>query len=84
MPEFIEAKDEAVNAKVDFLEEMAQKKAADGDTQMIIFLLKTLGRSRGYTEKAQIENTTNILNVNGSDVQKMTPQKQLEYIRGVA
>jgi hypothetical protein len=83
MDEFVEAKEDAVNAKLDFLEAMAQKKAAEWDTTMIIFMLKTLGKWRGYSEKT-VENTTNILNINSWEITKLTPQQQLDYIRSVS
>lgn len=63
MPEFLAAKEDAVESKIDILEAAAMKKVSEGDTTMIIYMLKTLGRNRGYSEKVNPDTQVNILNV---------------------
>lgn len=50
--------------KLDFTETMHLQNIKAGDTASIIFTLKTLGRNRGYSEKQNIDITTNGESVN--------------------
>ena len=49
----VEFQNDIINAKeaiIDELEQAALTKAVKGDTTLLIFLLKTLGKKRGYIE----------------------------------
>jgi len=50
-PEFAEAWDDAIEAGLDRLEAEADRRARDGSDTMLIFLLKTRGKRRGYVER---------------------------------
>lgn len=46
------------NARLDFAESKLDQNINNGDTTAIIFLLKTLGKERGYVERQ--ENKTDV------------------------
>lgn len=48
------ALDEARNSKIDILEDVAYNEAVNGNTALLIFLLKTQGKDRGYIERQEI------------------------------
>ena len=54
-PEINEAVKDAREAMLDTVELKAYDRIMSGDTAMIIYMLKTQGRSRGYIEKQQID-----------------------------
>jgi hypothetical protein len=55
-PEYAQKVHDLKDVKLDFLESMAHKRVNEGSDTMIIFLLKTQGKDRGYIERTQIEN----------------------------
>ena len=60
---------------VDFAENALVGRIGKGDTTAIIFALKTKGRSRGYVEKQEVENTgtqTVIFKKHGGDSSRDT------------
>ena len=48
----------------DDFEQALYEKGMAGDTQAIIFYLKTKGRKRGYGEKVELEHSGNITGIN--------------------
>ena len=56
--EFKELIEEAREALLDNAESILQKKILSEDTTSLIFFLKTRGKSRGYTERTEIEDLT--------------------------
>jgi len=55
-PEYAQKVHDLKDVKLDFLESMAHKRVNEGSDTMIIFLLKTQGKDRGYIERTQVEN----------------------------
>jgi predicted transcriptional regulator len=49
--------EEARENRLDFVESALDNLIKKGDTAAIIFFLKTQGRSRGYSEKVDVEHT---------------------------
>lgn len=62
-PEFKKAIDDAVEHKLDLLENRLNKLIEKGDTQATIFATKCLLKHRGYKEKQEVEVSGNV-NVN--------------------
>jgi hypothetical protein len=58
--EFKKEIDDIQNTALDFVEGELYKRIEKGDTTAIIFYLKTKGSTRGYIEKQQIDQNTNI------------------------
>lgn len=56
-PEFKDTVDELKNIVLDFAEENLYKRVESGDTTALIFLLKTIGKHRGYVEKIEHEHS---------------------------
>jgi hypothetical protein len=50
---------EGRNARLDFAESKLDQNINNGDTTAIIFLLKTLGKDRGYYDKCNFDVTSN-------------------------
>lgn len=48
---------------IDMVEAKMFNEAQNGNTTILIFLAKTIGRNRGYVEKQEIEQTTRVINV---------------------
>jgi len=46
---------EVKETKMDFVESMAHKRVQEGSDTMIIFMLKTQAKDRGYIERTQVE-----------------------------
>ena len=61
-PEYARAVAELKDVRLDFLESQAHKRVHEGSDTMIIFLLKTQGKSRGYIERSEhiVETTENL------------------------
>lgn len=53
-PELAAVRDEAKESVTDWVESRMIEKIKGGDTTMIIFYLKTQGRSRGYVERQEV------------------------------
>jgi hypothetical protein len=49
---------EGRNARLDFAESKLDQNINNGDTTAIIFLLKTLGKDRGYYDKSNFDHTS--------------------------
>jgi len=47
----------------DFAEGKMWKLIENGNLQAVMFVLRTLGRHRGYVEKTEIEQTSNVVNI---------------------
>ena len=56
-PEYAEKVQALKDVKLDFLESMAHKRVNEGSDTMIIFLLKTQGKERGYIERQDLHVT---------------------------
>lgn len=54
--EFARSIDESKQALIDNAESILQKKIMAEDTTALIFFLKTIGKSRGYVEKQEVEH----------------------------
>ena len=52
--DFARAVHEAREEKIDYIESKLMEIIAEGDTQAIIFALKTLGKHRGYVERQEV------------------------------
>ena len=50
--------DEIKNVALDFAETQLHKQIKSGNITAIMFFLRTRGKSRGYTEKNEVEHTT--------------------------
>jgi hypothetical protein len=63
-PEYFKAVSELKDVRLDFLESQAHKRVQEGSDTMIIFLLKTQGKGRGYIERAEhiVETTDSLAN----------------------
>lgn len=74
--EFKEEVDSVEERMIDFVENALYGKVADGDTQAIMFFLKTKGKKRGYGEKVEEGDkriTINILNYGDSSAVQIQP-----------
>jgi len=69
--EFKRKVDEVNESLIDFAETQLMKKIKEGDTTALIFFLKTKGKTRGYSEKPDVE-----VNVNAEKINKV----QVEFI----
>ena len=56
--EFADSIEESKEALIDNAESILQKKILSEDTVSLIFFLKTRGKSRGYTERQEIEDVS--------------------------
>jgi hypothetical protein len=59
-PEFRAAVDDVENIALDFAESQLHKQIKDGEVSSTIFYLKTKGKARGYVEKQEIDQRTEI------------------------
>ena len=70
-PEFKKQVDDIQNVALDFAESQLHKQIGSGNTSATIFYLKTKGSKRGYIEKQDITQTTNLkTNLSFSDIIK--------------
>jgi len=66
--------DDLKNVTLDFAESQLHKQIQEGNTTATIFLLKTLGKKRGYVERQEIQHDTDI----SSKLIEWTPAKDKE------
>ena len=72
-----------VEVKLDFMESALHRAIKEGNVAALIFALKTVGRSRGYTEKSSVDVTTNGENINAPVLITMSEaKKRLEDLDG--
>ena len=57
-PEFAELADQAIDRRLDMVEDMLNKKCLEGDTTALIFTLKTMGKRRGYVERHEVTGSS--------------------------
>ena len=62
--------DDVSNIALDFAESQLHKQIGTGNTSATIFYLKTKGKKRGYIERTEVDQTTNI-NINDFDISKL-------------
>ena len=62
-PEFKKACDDVENVTLDFVESQLHKQIKEGNSTSTIFYLKTKGKSRGYVEKTEIDQTIKGVNI---------------------
>jgi hypothetical protein len=55
-PDYAAATGDTLNAAIDFAESKLHTLIENGDTAATIFLLKTIGKNRGYTERQELEH----------------------------
>ena len=58
-PEFAKEVEDIKQAQIDYVEGQLIKNISDGKETSIIFYLKSKAKKRGYTEKSEIDVTTN-------------------------
>jgi len=58
-PKFKQEIEDAQESLIDIVETQALKQIKEGNSQMIIFYLKTKGKNRGYTERQEIVGDIN-------------------------
>lgn len=64
---FAEAVKAIDNKQLDFVEGKLLQNIKDNDTQSILFYLRTKGKSRGYTERTELQVEVPVLNDNRSE-----------------
>jgi len=62
------------NIALDFAESQLHKQIGGGNTSATIFYLKTKGKKRGYIERTEVEQNTNI-NISDFDLSKLYDKK---------
>jgi len=72
--EYKKACDDLKNVTLDFAESQLHKQIKEGNTTASIFLLKTVGKKRGYVERQEIQHDSDI----GSKLIEWTPAKDKE------
>ena len=72
--------EEARENRLDFVESALDNLIKKGDTAAIIFFLKTQGRSRGYSEKVDVEHTGKDGGAIQFDVKQMTTDELRKII----
>jgi transposase-like protein len=72
--EYKNACDELRDVTLDFAESQLHKQIQEGNTTATIFLLKTLGKRRGYVERQEIQHDASI----SSKLIEWTPAKDKE------
>lgn len=68
-PEYAKRVAEIQEERLDFLESMAHKRVVEGSDTMIIFMLKTQGKGRGYIEKQELKVTNTYENKTDEDIE---------------
>lgn len=82
--EFRNCVNEIKESVLDFTEHMLIKNIQEGKEASIIFKLKTLGKSRGYIEKQEVEHSGSLgmyralQEMSDEELQKLVEQKKLE------
>ena len=67
--EFRQQVQEIENVALDFAESQLHQQIQDNSTAATIFFLKTKGKSRGYTEKSELDVTSGGKSITGTDNQ---------------
>ena len=77
-PEYKKAVEDIAEQVIDFAESALYKNVRDGKEVSTLFYLKTKGRKRGYVERLDIDAK---VDVEMTDVTKMTPEERVLYIK---
>lgn len=67
--EFRQRADEIQEVATDFVEHQLYKNIKTGDTQSILFYLRTKGKGRGYTERTELQVEVPVFNDHRSEVE---------------
>lgn len=76
--EFKQQVEDVVETQIDYVESRLIKKITEGDTTSIIFYLKTKGKKRGYSEKAQQPQPERVVANALPDKQEAKDRKDME------
>lgn len=81
--EFAEAVKAIDNKQMDFVEGKLLQNIKDNDTQSILFYLRTKGKSRGYTERTELQVEVPVFNDNRSETEILgIMQERMKLHRG--
>jgi hypothetical protein len=81
-PDYKEQIDSIADMAIDFAESALKKKIEGGDTTAIIFYLKTKGKRRGYIERAEVEQSGTVTNIQVTVDNDKTSEELKRLING--